>query len=135
MTAGVTPAFGIEVMNVNEINPDRCQAEIARLRNVAGGEDAIRRLDGCVADLVQTHAAKVALTAAPQLICMPYALRASCEEPSVMTATVDRRPPVPVVELKRAWHAVQAGQFRQTVRGRSANDQPHGQRRAVVDPQ
>jgi hypothetical protein len=24
------------------------------------------------------------------------------------------------------WHAVQAGQFRQTVQGRNANDQPHG---------
>ena len=43
-----------------------------------------------------------------------------------MTATVDRRPLVPVVELKRAWRAVQAGQFRQTVQGRSASDQPHG---------
>ena len=53
-----------------------------------------------------------------------------------MTATVERRPPVSVVELKRAWHAVQAGQFRQTVHGRSANDQPHaGTDRAVVDPQ
>ena len=53
-----------------------------------------------------------------------------------MTATVDRRPPVSVVELKRAWHAVQAGQFRQTVQGRSANDQPHaGTDRAVMDPQ
>ena len=73
---GWTPALPvIEVMKVNETNPDRCQAEIARMRDVAGGEDAIRRLDGCVASLVQTHASKVALTAAPQLICMPYALR------------------------------------------------------------
>ena len=63
------------VMNANMINADRCHAEIARLRNVAGGEYAIRRLDGCGADLVQAHAAKVALTTAPQLICMPYAIR------------------------------------------------------------
>jgi hypothetical protein len=27
----------IEVMKVNEINPDRCHAEIARMRDVAGG--------------------------------------------------------------------------------------------------
>jgi hypothetical protein len=40
-----------------------------------------------------------------------------------MTATMDTRPPVSVVELKRAWHAVQAGQFRLSVRGRSAEDQ------------
>ena len=66
------------VMNANEINTDRCHAEIARLRNVADGEDAIRRLDGCAADLVQAHAAKVALTAAPQLIRMPYAVRGVC---------------------------------------------------------
>ena len=48
-----------------------------------------------------------------------------------MTATVDRRPPVPVAELKRAWHAVQAGQFRVSVRGRSAEDQPQ---RARIAP-
>ena len=53
-----------------------------------------------------------------------------------MTATVDRRPPVSVVELKRAWHAVQAGQFRQTVRGRSAERSASaGTDRAVMDPQ
>jgi hypothetical protein len=66
----------IEVMKVNETNLDRSQAEIPRMLDVAsGGNDAIRRLDGCVASLVQTHASKVALTAAPKLICMPHALR------------------------------------------------------------
>ena len=75
---GWTPALPvIEVMKVNETNPDRSQAEIVRMRDVAASEDAIRRLDGCGADLVQAHAAKVALTTAPQLICMPYALLAS----------------------------------------------------------
>jgi hypothetical protein len=49
------------------------------MRDVTASENAIRRLDGCVASLVQTHASKVALTATPQLLCMPYALR------SVMT--------------------------------------------------
>jgi hypothetical protein len=74
---GWTPALRvIEVMKVNEINPDRCHAEIARMRDAAGGEDAISRLDRCVADL-QTHGAKAALTAAPQLFCMPYALRSA----------------------------------------------------------
>jgi hypothetical protein len=48
-----------------------------------------------------------------------------------MTATMDRRPPVSVVELRRAWHAVQAGQFRLSVRGRSAEDQPQ---RARIAP-
>jgi hypothetical protein len=48
-----------------------------------------------------------------------------------MTVAVDRRPPVSVVELKRAWHAVQAGQFRLSVRGRSAEDQPQ---RARIAP-
>jgi hypothetical protein len=43
-----------------------------------------------------------------------------------MTATVDRRPPVPLLELKRAWLAVQAGHFRQTVQDHSANDQRLG---------
>jgi hypothetical protein len=72
---GWTPALRvIEVMKVNEINPDRSQAEIVRMRDVTANEDAIRRLDGRVASLVQTHVAKVALTAAPQLVCMPYAL-------------------------------------------------------------
>jgi hypothetical protein len=37
------------------------------------GEDAIGRLDACVADPVQTYAANVALTAATQLICRPHA--------------------------------------------------------------
>jgi hypothetical protein len=59
------------VMNVNEINAGGCHPEIARVRNVAGAGDAICRLDGCIAHLVQTDAAKVALAAAPQLICMP----------------------------------------------------------------
>jgi hypothetical protein len=73
---GWTPALPvIEVMKVNETNPDRSQAEIARTRDVTASEDAIRRLDGCIASLVQTHASQVALTAAPQLICMRYALR------------------------------------------------------------
>ena len=73
---GWTPALPvIEVMKVNETNPYRSQAEIVRMRDVTASEDAISRLDGCVADLVQTHAAKVALTTAPQLICMPYAIR------------------------------------------------------------
>ena len=72
-----TPALPvIEVMKVNETNPYRSQAEIVRMRFVTGSEgDAIRRLGGCVARLVQTHACKVALTAAPQRICMPHALR------------------------------------------------------------
>src|SRR5829696_5337197 len=48
-----------------------------------------------------------------------------------MTAAMDRRPPVSVVELKRAWHAVQAGQFRLSVRGRSEEDQPQ---RARIAP-
>jgi hypothetical protein len=73
---GWTPALPvIEVMKVNETNPDRSQVEIVRMRDVAASEDAIRRLDGCIASLVQTHASQVALTAAPQLICMRYALR------------------------------------------------------------
>jgi hypothetical protein len=48
-----------------------------------------------------------------------------------MTAIVDGWPPVPVAELKRAWHAVQAGQFRVSGRGRSAEDQPQ---RARIAP-
>ena len=73
---GWTPALPvIEVMKVNETNPDRSQAEIVRMRDVAASEDAIRRLDGCVASLVQTPAAKVALTAGPRMICMLYVLR------------------------------------------------------------
>src|SRR5215213_5572762 len=47
-----------------------------------------------------------------------------------MTATVDRRLPVSVVELKRAWCAVQVGQFRLSVPGRSAEDQPQRARTA-----
>ena len=40
----------IEVMNVNQINPDRSRAGIGSLFDPAGqGEAAIRRLDGCVA--------------------------------------------------------------------------------------
>jgi hypothetical protein len=69
---GWTP--DLPVIEVMTVNPDRCQAEIVRMRDVTAGEDTIRRLDGCVASLVQTHASKVALTAAPQLICMRYAL-------------------------------------------------------------
>ena len=42
-------------MNVNETYADRSAAEIARMRDVAGGEDAIRRLDGRIADLDQTR--------------------------------------------------------------------------------
>jgi hypothetical protein len=114
------------VMNTNMINADRCHPVIARLRNVAGDEYAIRRFDGFGADPVQgsRRQGRPDDCAATDLHAVrdPHRQR---EEPSVMTTTVERRPPVPVVELKRAWHAVQAGQFRQTVQGRSANDQPY----------
>lgn len=55
-----------------------------------------------------------------------------------MTATMNRRPPVSVVELKRAWHAVQAGQFRLSVRENSAErsrrqDGPTLERGAAVN--
>ncbi len=50
----------VEVMNMSEV--DRSTAEIARLFDVAGGEDeAISRLDGCVSRLREVQAAKVLL--------------------------------------------------------------------------
>ena len=53
----------VEVTTVNQNNPCHSTAEIAHLFEVAGREeDAIRRLDGCAADLREIQAAKVALS-------------------------------------------------------------------------
>jgi len=66
--------FGLaEVVTVHQDCPDRDPVEIGRLFDVAGREEeAIRQLEGCVADLHQVQAAKKALAA-----CTPGELRAA----------------------------------------------------------
>jgi hypothetical protein len=51
----------VEVTTVNQNHPCHSTAEIAHMFELAGREDnAIRRLDGCAADLHEIQAAKVA---------------------------------------------------------------------------
>lgn len=66
MTAGsaVHPSGLVEVMTVHQDCPDRDPVGIGRLFDLARREEeAIRRLDGCVADLHEVQAAKKALAA------------------------------------------------------------------------
>ena len=64
MTArNVAALSDVEVMIVNQGKPNRSTAEVAGLSEVVGGEnDAIRRLDGWVADLRALLPAKAALS-------------------------------------------------------------------------
>lgn len=59
----------VEVMTVTDHNPDaeqRSAAEVARLFDIAGREDeALRLLDGCVAQLREVQDAKAALKMLP----------------------------------------------------------------------
>ena len=103
-------AFGGEVMNVTD------EPDLDRLLLEAGDEaSAVADLESCVGRLVRSRAAQTRLAVLPaeQLrAALGPAPRAARGRPG-MTGVVSAPPrPVAVDELRRAWHAIQDGQFR-----------------------
>ena len=94
---------------------DLATAEIARLFEVAAREDdAIRRLEACVADLHAVQTARTALGrfSAAELRARPDPPAANPRpRPGIVTGATGPRVVVSPAELKRAWRAVQSGAF------------------------